>query len=40
MDAIIQCAAVLMNRDYAGEALRTPGSLGIADLSAEALGSL
>ena len=36
MDAIIQCAAVLMNRDYAGEALRTPGSLGIADLSAEA----
>ncbi len=40
MDAIIQVAAVLMNRDYANEALRTPASLGIADLSAEELGRL
>ena len=40
IDSIIRLASVLMNRDYAGEALRTPGSLGIADLSAEALGSL
>ena len=39
-DAIIQVATVLMNRDYAGEALRTPASLGIADLSAEELGKL
>ena len=40
MDAIIQVASVLMARDYAAEALRTPASLNIADLSAEALGKL
>ncbi len=40
MDAMIQMTSVLMNRDYAGEALRTPTTLGIGDLSAEALGSL
>lgn len=40
MDAIIQLASVLMGRDYAGEAPRTPISLGIGDLSAEELGSL
>ena len=38
MDAIIQVASVLMARDYAGEALRTPASLNIAELSAEELG--
>ena len=40
MDAIIQVASVLMDRDYAGEALRTPASLGIAALSAKELGKL
>ena len=40
MDAIIQVASVLMARDYAGEALRTPASLGIAALSTEELGAL
>jgi opine dehydrogenase len=40
MDAIIQVASVLMERNYAGEALRTPASLNIADLSAEELGKL
>lgn len=40
MDAMIHIASVLMGRDYAGDALRTPTSLGIDDLSAEALGSL
>ena len=40
MDAVIQLTSVLMNRDYAGEALRTPGRLGIAGLSAAELGSL
>ncbi len=40
MDAIIQLASVLMARDYAGEAPRTPDSLGIGDLSAEELRSL
>ena len=40
MDAVIQLATVLMQRDYAAEALRTPTSLGISDLSAEALGNL
>jgi len=40
MNAIIQVTSVLMNRDYAGEALRTPESLGIADRSAAELGGL
>jgi len=40
MDAMIQLTSVLMNRDYAGEALRTPESLGIGDYSAAELGSL
>ena len=40
MDAIIRVTSVLMDRDYAGEALRTPESLGIGDLSPEELGSL
>ena len=40
MDAVIHLASVLMDRDYAGEAIRTPASLGIADFSAEALGHL
>jgi opine dehydrogenase len=40
MDAIIQVTSVLMAHDYAGEAMRTPTSLGIDDLSAEELGSL
>jgi opine dehydrogenase len=40
IDAIIQMSSVLMNRDYAAEALRTPESLGIAGLSAEELGNL
>lgn len=34
MDAIIQVTSVLMDRDYAGEALRTPDSLGIGGLTA------
>lgn len=40
MDAIIQVTSVLMARDYAAEAVRTPESLGIAELSAEKLGKL
>ena len=40
IDSIIQIISVLMNRDYAAEALRTPESLGIGDRSAEELGSL
>ena len=40
IDAIIQVTSVLMGRDYAAEALRTPESLGIANLSAEELCSL
>ena len=40
IDAIIQVTSVLMNRDYAAEALRTPESLGIAGLTAEELGNL
>jgi len=40
MDAMIHLTSVLMNRDYAGEALRTPETLGIGDLSAVELGSL
>jgi opine dehydrogenase len=40
IDAIIQCASVLMNRDYGAEALRTPETLGIADLSVSELAAL
>jgi opine dehydrogenase len=40
IDAIIQVTSVLMNRDYAAEALRTPESLGIAGLTVEELGNL
>ncbi|MGI9225001.1 MAG: NAD/NADP octopine/nopaline dehydrogenase family protein [Woeseiaceae bacterium] len=40
MDAIIQVTSVLMARDYAGEALRTPASLGIGGRTAEDLGNL
>ena len=40
IDAMIQVTSVLMQRDYAGEALRTPASLGIADLTAQQLGEL
>jgi opine dehydrogenase len=40
IDGIIQVASVLMNRDYAGEAKRTPESLGIGDLTAEQLARL
>jgi opine dehydrogenase len=40
MDAVIHLASVLMGREYAAEAIRTPLSLGIGDLSAEALGNL
>jgi len=40
MDAMIHLTSVLMNRDYAGEALRTPETLGIGGLSAAELSSL
>jgi opine dehydrogenase len=40
IDAMIQLTSVLMNRDYAAEALRTPETLGIDGLSAAELGSL
>jgi opine dehydrogenase len=40
IDAVIQVTSVLMARDYAGEAVRTPESLGIAELSAVKLGRL
>jgi opine dehydrogenase len=40
IDAIIQFASVLMSRDYAAEAMRTPESLGIADFSANELSSI
>jgi opine dehydrogenase len=40
MDAIIQLTSVLMAQDYAGEALRTPESLGIGAYSAAELGKL
>ena len=40
IDAIIQVTSVLMARDYASEAPRTPDALGIGDLSAEELGDL
>lgn len=40
MDAIIKVATIVMARDYREEALRTPDTLGIADLSVEELGKL
>jgi len=40
IDAIIQFASVLMNRNYAAEAMRTPESLGIAGLSTTELADL
>jgi opine dehydrogenase len=40
IDSIIQITSVLMDRDYAAEALRTPESLGIGSLSEQELGSL
>jgi len=40
MDSIIQITSVLMDRDYAAEARRTPQSLGIGGRSADDLGSL
>jgi len=38
--SVIQMASILMERDYTGEALRTPHSLGIGDFSVEELGRL
>ena len=40
IDAIIQVTSILMHRDYAAEALRTPDSLGIGNLTVEQLGNL
>ncbi|NNF16353.1 MAG: opine dehydrogenase, partial [Gammaproteobacteria bacterium] len=40
IDAMIQVTSVLMARDYASEALRTPATLGIEQLSAGELGRL
>lgn len=40
IDAVIQVTSVLMARDYAGEGVRTPESLGIAELPAAELGRL
>jgi len=40
IDAMIQVTSVLMARDYAGEALRTPATLGIEHMSAGELGKL
>ncbi len=40
IDSIIKVTSVLMNRDYAAEAVRTPESLGIGDLGVEELGGL
>jgi len=40
IDAIIQVTSVLMARDYAREAPRTPDALGIGGLSPEELGDL
>jgi len=38
--AIMLVTSILMHRDYAAEALRTPDSLGIGNLTAEQPGSL
>lgn len=40
MDAVIQVASIVMARDYRAEALRTPGTLGIADHTVKELGAL
>ncbi len=40
MDAVISVASMVMARDYRGEALRTPDSLGIADHSVAELATL
>ncbi|MBT8108655.1 MAG: NAD/NADP octopine/nopaline dehydrogenase family protein [Gammaproteobacteria bacterium] len=40
IDAVINVASIVMARDYRREALRTPATLGIADLGAEELASL
>ena len=40
IDAMIRLTSILMAHDYAGEALRTPDSLGIGSLSARELGEL
>ncbi|MEM1411879.1 MAG: NAD/NADP octopine/nopaline dehydrogenase family protein [Pseudomonadota bacterium] len=40
IDAVISMASVVMARDYRGEALRTPATLGIDGRSAEALATL
>jgi opine dehydrogenase len=40
MDAMIRLTSILMAHDYAGEALRTPESLGIGGMSVEELASL
>ncbi len=40
IDAVINVASIVMARDYRGESLRTPGSLGIADRSAEELAGI
>ena len=40
IDAVIRVTSVLMARDYADEAVRTPESLGIGELSAAELGRL
>ena len=40
IDAMIRLTSVLMARDYSGEALRTPVSLGIGELDAEGLKAL
>ncbi len=40
MDAVITVASIVMDRDYRGEALRTPAGLGIADRSPEELANL
>jgi opine dehydrogenase len=40
IDAIIDVASIVMARDYRAEALRTPQSLGIAELSVQELAAL
>jgi opine dehydrogenase len=40
IDAVITVASIVMARDYRSEGLRTPASLGIADLSIEELATL
>jgi len=40
MDAVIKVATIVMARDYRAEALRTPESLGIGDLSTAELSGL